>query len=130
MRPVELFSRALAGDGARAGVGHDSLQGAQKREARRAKFGAMRQRHPAKNLLGAPGESQQNLPSILLTARSPQKAVCFQPVHEFDGAVMLDLQALGEKTHGGIRRSGQPFEGKQGLILLRLNSCGARGLFA
>lgn len=120
----------MAGNRTRAGVSHHSLQGAQHREAGRAEIGAVRKSHLPKNFLGAPREAQENLPAIPSSADSFQKAMCLEPIRQFNCAVMLNLQALGKQADGGIRRNGQSFDGKQRLILLRLDSGGARSLFA
>lgn len=54
----------------------------------------------------------------------------FEAIDELDGAVVLDLQAFGERADGGVVGSGQSFDGEERLILLRLNSGGAGGLLA
>jgi hypothetical protein len=62
--------------------------------------------------------------------RPPQQAVRFQPIHQFDGAVMLDLQPLREHADGGVFRAGQTFNGEQRLKLLRLDAGSVRRLVA
>jgi hypothetical protein len=111
-------------------VRHDGLQGAQNGETRGAQLGAMRKGDLAKNFLSATGEPQQDLAPIFAATRSFQKAVRFQSINELDGAVVLDLQALGENADGGIVGSGQSLDREERLILLRLNPGGAGGLLA
>ncbi len=90
----------------------------------------MWQSHLPENFFGAPREAQENLPAILSPADSLQKAVRLQPVRQLNRAVMLDLQALGKQSDGGVAGSRQSFDRQQRLILLRLDSRRASGLFA
>lgn len=54
----------------------------------------------------------------------------FQAIDKLHGAVVLDLQSLGEHSHcraSGVRQS---FYRQQCLVLLRLDAGGSRSLFA
>jgi len=53
-----------------------------------------------------------------------------QPVHQFHCAVMADEHARGEFSNGGLHTVRQAFDGQQKLVLLRLDSGGARLVFA
>lgn len=75
-------------------------------------------------------QAQQHLAAVLTIARSLQKAMRFEAIHELAGAMMLDLKAFGEESHGGAGGCRQTFNGKQSLILLRLYTRSARGLLA
>lgn len=90
----------------------------------------MRQRDLAQDFLAAACQAQQDLAAVLAIADPLQKAMRFEAVGKFNGAVMLDLKTFGKQTHSGAGRSRQTLNGKQRLILLRLNAGRAGRLFA
>lgn len=71
-------------------------------------------------------ELHQHLAAILPAARAPHQPALFQPVNQFHRAVVLDLKPFGEKADRGSLLCRNAFHGKQCLILLRLESGGAR----
>lgn len=75
-------------------------------------------------------ERQQDLAAIGAAAHALQQTVKLQAVHQFDGAVMLDLQPLRERAHGGLLRARQTSNRQEGLMLLGLDARDAGSLLA
>ena len=69
----------------------------------------------------------QHLPPVLGCPRAQDKAALYHPVHEFDCTVMLDLQPLGQNADARLALTSHR---QQQLVLLGLESCCARRLFA
>jgi hypothetical protein len=67
---------------------------------------------------------------ILSAAMRSTIAMFGQPVHQFNRAVMANQHARGEFANGGLHAIRQAFDGQQKLVLLRLDSAGARLVFA
>ena len=53
-----------------------------------------------------------------------------EAVGETDGAVGLDLEALGEFADGDVVAAGEAFDGEEGLVLLGGEAGGVGGIFA
>ena len=75
-------------------------------------------------------DAQQNFATVRAATDSVEQSMNFHAIHQLDGAVMLDLQPLGEHANGGLLRAWQPLNRKQGLMLLGLDAGGTRGLLA
>ena len=75
-------------------------------------------------------DAQQNFAAVRAATDSLEQSVKLHAVHQLDGAVMLDLQALGKHAHGSFLRARQSLNRQQGLMLLRLDAGGTRGLLA
>jgi len=58
------------------------------------------------------------------------RAVFRQPVHKFHRAVMADEHPRGQFADGGLYAVGQTFDRQEKLVLLWLDSAGARLVFA
>jgi hypothetical protein len=56
--------------------------------------------------LSAESKSQQNLATVRLAARAPDKTLGLKPVRQFNCTVMLNLQTLGQHADGGNVVSG------------------------
>ena len=67
--------------------------------------------------------------SVSLGAFPPKKPALFHAVHQFDGAVMLDLQPFSETADGWFLIGGQPAQCQQTHVLLRLEPNRPGGLF-
>jgi hypothetical protein len=83
-----------------------------------------------KNCFSPSREPQQNLPPVFAAARSFQKTMYFETIHELHGAMVLNLKPLCQEPDGGVARRWQSLDGQKRLILLRLNSGRTRSLFA
>ena len=90
----------------------------------------MVQRQLAQHSLAARRQVNQHLAVVLRAAASPCQASLLQPVKKLHGAVMLNLEPLGQVADRGWRSTGQPLHGQQQLVLLRLESRGASRLLA
>lgn len=101
LRLCVMFSAASACGDARARVSHHGLERAQERQTGRTKIGAMRKRDLAQYFFATVRQAQQNLTTILAIASSLEEAMRFETIDKFNGAVMLNLKAFGEKTHSG-----------------------------
>ncbi len=64
-------------------------------------------------------EEDENLAPVDVAARTPDEPALLGAVDEFGGAVVLELEALGEFTdrRRAVRR--HPFDGEEELMLLR-----------
>jgi hypothetical protein len=63
-----------------------------------------------------------HLPAILRVARAHYQPALLGAVDEFDGAVVLKLQPLRQVSNRWLVLTGQPADGQQELILLRMQS--------
>lgn len=101
LRLCVMFSAASAcGDG-RARLSHYCLEGAQERQTGRTKIGTMRKRDLAQYFFSTGCQTQQNLTAVLAITSSLQEAMRFETISKFNGAVVLNLKAFGQKTHCG-----------------------------
>ena len=82
----------------------------------------MRQRNALELPFASRRELNKNLPPIHPAARAPHQPAFLQAIHQFDGAVMLDLKPLRKNADGRFLRGRNTFDGKQRLVLLRLKS--------
>src|SRR5712691_990137 len=60
----------------------------------RAQFVVMMKSELAQHLLALRSKRQQDFAAIILGPRAMDKSSTFEPVHQFDGAVMADLHAV------------------------------------
>src|SRR5579864_426710 len=72
-------------------------------------------------------ELDQHLPPVSWRSRAQNQAAVHQPVHQFDRAVMLDLEPLGQHADARLVLASH---GKQQLVLMRLESRSPRCLLA
>ena len=84
------------------------------------------QREFTQDLLPLRRKLQVHLAAIFVTALAAYKSGSFQPVHQLDRAVVLDLQALGNFRDLGTHMQWQPLKRKKKLVLARLKTCLAR----
>jgi hypothetical protein len=96
-----------------------SFESAEQRGTRGAKLRLMSQRKLAQKPFAAYGQPQQDLPAIRLTASAAQQAFCFHPIHQLDGAVMLNLQPLCKHADGRAQAHGQTLDREKSLMLSR-----------
>lgn len=90
----------------------------------------MRQGKSGKQPLTLRGHLDENLARIEVAATPYRESPRNQAVHQLHGAVMADLQALGEHPDGGSLALGQSFDGEQELVLVGLDAGGPRLVFA
>ena len=80
------------------------------------------QREFTQDLLPLRRKLQVHLAAIFGTALAAYKSGSFQPVHQLDRAVVLDLQALGNFRDLGTHMQWQPLKRKKKLVLARLKT--------
>lgn len=90
----------------------------------------MMQRQLAQHSFAARCRVNQHLTVVVRAAASPCQASLLQPVKKLYGAVMLNLEPLGQVADRGRCSAGQPLDGQQQLVLLRLESRRAGRLLA
>src|ERR1700683_3481986 len=90
----------------------------------------MRKAECPQESLSAESNLQHYLAAILLAARTPDQAFGLQTVCEFNRTVMLDLQPFRQNADRRNLAGRQTLDRQQSLVLMRLDSCGARGRFA
>jgi hypothetical protein len=88
------------------------------------------EREVAQNLLAFCSQGKQHLTPILAGAMTFHVTARGQPVHQFDRAVMLNLQPLREFADPGARSSGQTLHRQHQLVLPRLEAGFPGGLLA
>jgi len=60
----------------------------------------VRQRHPLQLALARRRKLNEHLAAIHLAPGPPNQPALLQPIHQFHGAVVLDLQTLRKNTDG------------------------------
>ena len=85
---------------------------------------------PAEQRFSMRRDVHDDVTPVSLRAFPPKKPALFHAVHQLDGAVMLDLQPLGETADGRFLIVGQPAQCQQTHVLLRLEPNRPGGLFA
>jgi hypothetical protein len=91
-----------------------------------AQLPAVGQRKFCEQAFGARRKDELHLAPVGTVARAPNPAVCFEAAAQFHGAVVADLEPLGQGTHRRFRSERPPFDCQQGLMLLRFNPGGPR----
>jgi hypothetical protein len=76
------------------------------------------------------GESEQDLPAVLATAPTANVAVGGQAIDQLDGAVVLNLQPLGNFPNAGPGILRTSFDGQHHLVLAGFQASAARCLLA
>jgi hypothetical protein len=77
-----------------------------------------------------PGEREQYFSPVASAPMTTHETTVRQPVYQFDGAVMPNLQALGQFSDTRADLGRQAFEGQHELVLPRLQPGNARRPFA
>jgi hypothetical protein len=77
-----------------------------------------------------PGEREQYFSPVAPASMTTHETTVRQPVYQFDGAVMPNLQALGQLSDTRADLERQALESQHELVLPRLQSGNARRLFA
>ena len=67
-------------------------------------------------------QMNDHLAPILFAGGPRNVTQLLKPIHQLDGAVMFELQTLGQLSDGRRDPLGQPFDGQQELVLLRLHA--------
>ena len=80
--------------------------------------------------LAAWRDADQNDAAIVAPADAADEAARFKTVEQFDQAVVLELEALGEVADGGFAGRRSALDGEKQLVVLRLETGGACGLLA
>jgi hypothetical protein len=75
-------------------------------------------------------EADEDFPPVLGIVLAPREAPLGETVDQLDGAVMLNLQALGQLADGRPVSFGQAFDSQQKLVLLRLDPVRLGGVAA
>jgi hypothetical protein len=100
----------------------DTPQRREESGAARAKFCPMLQGKFLQHLFTFCSQGKQYFAAVFTPAVSPDIAANREPVHELNRTVMSDLQALGQFSDPWTHISGQPFQRKHELMLLRLKT--------
>src|SRR5690242_4663912 len=90
----------------------------------------MGQREAAEHPRAGTREVNDDLATVVGAGRPSHIAVSRQPVHEFNRAVMLQLEPGGKLADGGLHVGWQAFDGEQNLVLLWLELVASRLLLA
>jgi hypothetical protein len=83
----------------------------------------MMQRKFTQHLFTLRGELQVNFAAIFRPALAADESGGLKAVHQFNGAMVLDLQALGYFGDLGADVQRQPLEREKKLMLTRLKTC-------
>jgi hypothetical protein len=65
---------------------------------------------------------QDHLAAVASRALAPQELPAFEAVHEFDDAVVAQLQTLGQLADAGLASGGEPTQSQHKQVLLRLQA--------
>ena len=109
---------------------HGPFQGGDQCRALSAQLGLVAHGQFAKHLFALGSKPQQHLTPVIARPASPHQASGGKPVHQFDGAVVLDLQPLSQGSNSGAQSVRQSLEGQHQLVLLRFQPHFPRCLFA
>jgi hypothetical protein len=90
----------------------------------------MMQRELAQDLFATRGEADVNLAPIFGTAAALDQFFFLEPADQFDGAVMLNLQALSQIGNTATVAAARSAERKHELMVLRFDACPACRLLA
>jgi hypothetical protein len=107
-----------------------AFEGSKQSRPLHAEFGAMVQGEFPKDLFPLGCEREQDLAAVFAATLAGYKTFCGQAIYEFDCAVMLNLQALGQFANPGTHPWRQAFQGEHQLMLVRLQAGGACDTFA
>src|SRR5581483_9678372 len=114
----------------RAGGAGQRGERASQHRARRAQLGVVLERELVQQRLAARGEADEHLAAVGLAAAAANQPLGFGAIHQLDGAVVLEVQTLGELADGRLLPGGVAADGEQELVLLGLDPGGAGGLLA
>jgi len=95
-----------------------------------AQFVVMCDRKLFQKCFAAARKAKIDLSAVASAARAANPASSFEPAAQFDGRVMPDLQALGERADRGLDSQPAPLDREERLVLLRFDSGGAGGRLA
>src|ERR1700678_73483 len=109
------FSRCLTTPGPQCigavGALHSTFEGSDQRRPSHLQFGLVMERELAQNLFALWSQGKKPLATIFASAMAPHVTARGQPVHQFDRAVMLNLQPLRQFADPGPRPRGHTFKG-------------------
>jgi len=109
---------------------NDFFESAEEDGAGRAKFGAVCERELAEDFFAAGRDGEEHLAAIGGAAAALDKTFRGEAASEFDGGVVLKLEAFGENADRGALAGRETFDREHGLVLLGLEAGGTGGLFA
>jgi len=98
---------------------HNSFQGGDQCRALGAQLGLVPHGQFAKYFFAFRGKPQQDLTTVIPRTASPHQASGGKAVYQFDRAVVLQLQALGQRSNCRMQPVRQSLEGQHQLVLLR-----------
>lgn len=84
----------------------------------------------AENRLAVRGNPHQYPAPIGGVNLAHDQSLLVEAINQADGAVMTDVEAIGEGADGWRSASRQPLQGQQQLVLLRVQPVGTSGAFA
>jgi hypothetical protein len=109
---------------------HNSTQRADQRGACFAKFCPVMQRKLTQYSFSFDSQQYQNFASVLVSTLATHVPTSGKPVHQFDGAVMLDLKPFGQLPNARSKIWGEALQCQHELMLMRIESRGANRLLA
>jgi hypothetical protein len=92
-----------------------------------AEFVAVRHRKFREQLFAARRHNELYLAPIGAVARAPNPTMSFQTPTQLHGAVVADLEPLGQNAHRRFESERTPFDGQESLMLLWLDPGRSRG---
>jgi hypothetical protein len=101
---------------------HNSAQRADQRGTCFAKFCPVMQRKLTQYSFSFDSQRYQNFASVLVSTLATHVPTSGKPLHQFDGAVVLDLKPLASSRMLGRRFGGRPFNAQHELRLMRIES--------
>jgi len=90
----------------------------------------MKEREERQKVLPPRRELHQHEPAVVLGSNPPDEAAGLHAIHEFHGAVVLDLQALRQDTDRRLPTLWHALQGEEQLVLLWFKARRAGGSFA
>jgi hypothetical protein len=109
---------------------HGPFQGGDQGRTLGAQLGFVPHGQFAKYFFAFRSKLQQDLTTVFPSAASSHQASGGKPVYQFDSAVVLELQSLGQRSDSRVQPCRQSFKGQHQLVLLRFQPHFPRRLFA
>ena len=125
-----LARRRVSARGVGPPGGQEEVEGRHQGRAGGAQFRAVVEREVAEFRLARGGEVDQDAAAVGVVPPAPEQPQAFEAVDQFDGAVVLQEEPLGQGADRGRDRRRETFQRQEELVLLRLQASRARGLLA
>jgi len=90
----------------------------------------MGEREPPQDRLALGGDLEEDFPVVEPVTDAPEDAEAHHPIDQADDRMVLELELPGQRSDRGEAVRRQALDAEEELMLLRLQSLGARGVFA